>query len=233
MKSFFSVLFLGLLGGLFGGYFFISINNKYSASITEAVVSTSVISAIPNQGFWDRVVSESSSTSLGIQVFQADKLVKQGNGVVISSDGLIVTIADLMVPNAVYQIFYGDKILRGAVVAMDYNSNLILIKTDNSYSNVADLNEHEYNSGQEVVLVSKFFDVSRPVVFSQRGTIGYVTERSIIIDTVVDKNLYGAGIIDANGELVGLAYLRNGKVNLIKASFVEKFFQEYIDKDIK
>lgn len=233
MKSFFSVLFLGLLGGLFGGYFFISINDNYSANITEAVVPTPVISAIPNQGFWDRLVSESSSTSLGIQVFQADKLVKQGSGVVISSDGLIVTIADLLAPNAVYQLFYGDKILRGAVVARDYNLNLVLIKTDSAYSNVADLNEHEYNSGQEVVLVSKFFDVSKPVVFSQRGTIGYVTERNVVINTIIDKNLYGAGIIDADGELIGLAYLRNGKVNLIKASSVEKFFQEYINKSIK
>lgn len=233
MKSFFSVLFLGLLGGLFGGYFFIFINNKYSANITEAVVPTPVITAIPNQGFWDKLVSESSATSLGIQVFQADKLVKQGSGVAVSSDGLIVTIADLSVPNAVYQVFYGDKILRGAVVARDYNLNLVLIKTDGAYSNVADLNEHEYNSGQEVILVGKLFDVSKLVVFSQRGAIGYVTERHIIIDTIVDKNLYGAGVIDANGELIGLAYLRNGKVNLIRASSVEKFFQEYMNKSIK
>ncbi|MDP3696846.1 MAG: serine protease [Candidatus Taylorbacteria bacterium] len=232
MKSFFSVLFLGLLGGLFGGYFFISINDKYSASMTQAVVPAPVISAIPSQGFWDKIVSESLFTSLGIQVFQSDKLVKQGSGVVVSSDGLIVTIADLSVPNAVYQVFYGDKILRGAVVARDYNLNLLLIKTNNSYSNVADLNEREYHSGQEVILVGKVFDVSKPVVFSQRGAVSYVTEKSIIIDTVVNKNLYGAGVVDANGDLIGLAYLRGGKVNLIRVSSVEKFFQEYIGKDI-
>ena len=215
---------------MFGGYFFISINDKYSASMTQAVVLTPIITAIPDQGFWDKLVSESLLTSLGIQVFQVDKLVKQGSGVVVSSDGLVVTIADLSAPNAVYQVFYGDKILRGVVVARDYNLNLLLIKTDSSYSNVADLNEREYHSGQEVILVGKLFDVSRPVVFSQRGAISYVTQKNITIDTIVDKNLYGAGVIDASGDLIGLAYLRSGKVNLIKASSVENFFQEYINK---
>lgn len=232
-KDFFKILFFGLLGGLSGSYFFISMNDKYSAGITQAVIPAPVISVIPDQGFWDKLVSESSVMSLGIQVFQADKLVKQGSGAVVSSDGLIVTIADLSAANAVYQIFYGDKILRGTVVARDYNLNLMLIKTDNPYSNVANLNEREYHSGQEVVLVGKVFDVSKPVVFSQRGTVSYIMEKSAVIDTAVDKNLYGAGVFDASGDLIGLAYLRSGKVNLIRASSVEKFFQEYMNKSIK
>ena len=230
-KVFIKILLFGLLGGLFGGYLFVSISNNYSANISQVAVSTPSITINPAQGFWDKIVSESSFTSLGLQVFQADKLIKQGSGIIVSSDGLIVTVADLIAPGAVYQIFYGDKILRGTLIAWDYNLNLALIKTDSSYSNVVDLNERNYDSGEEVVLAGKLFDVSKPVIFSQRGTISYITEKSAVIDTIVNKNLSGAGVIDVRGDFIGLAYLRNSRVNLVKASFVEKFFQEYLLKN--
>lgn len=229
-KDFLKILFFGLLGGLLGGYTFIFVSDKYSANISQAIIPTPIISIDPTQGFWDKIVFDSSFTSLGIQVFQSDKLIKQGSGAIVSSDGFVVTVADLLAPSAVYQIFYGDKILRGTLAAWDYNLNLALIKTDSSYSNVADLNDREYRSGEEIVLAGKLFDVSKPVIFSQRGTISYVTDKIAAIDTVVNKNLPGVEVIDSRSNFIGLAYLRNGRVNLIRAVAIENFFREYLNK---
>ncbi|OGM99488.1 MAG: hypothetical protein A2817_02665 [Candidatus Yanofskybacteria bacterium RIFCSPHIGHO2_01_FULL_39_8b] len=172
-------------------------------------------------------VSESLFSSVGIQVFRNNKLIKQGSGIIISSDGLIATVADLFVPNAIYQIFYDDKILKGIVAAKNQNRNLILIKTDNEYSKIVNLNSTDYKNGQEVALIGRLVNFTESKVFSQKGEISYITSQNIAINTKVDNNLYGAGVVDTSGNLGGLAYLRKGKVKIVESDSIKKFFEEY------
>ena len=233
MKNFLNLLLFGFLGGVIGAFGFIYFSGRYSANISEAALPTPVISATPSLGFWERIISDASLASVGIQVFQANQLAKQGSGIIVSSDGLIATVADLVVPGAVYQIFYEDRIIKGTVVSRNYNLNLLIIKTDNAYSNIATLGANSYNNGQEVVLVGKLMALSSPAIFSQKGTISYITEKNVILDTVADKSLYGAGVVNSDGDFIGLSYLRTGKVNLIRAGSIQNFIQEYLDKKTK
>lgn len=184
------------------------------------------------KSFLPKNVSESLLNSIGIQVFQDNKLVKKGSGIIISSDGLIATVADLLTPNAIYQIFYDDKILRGAVVAKDFNRNLILVKTDNEYSKIANLSSISYTDGQEVALIGSLIDFNELTTFFQKGKINYITPKNITVNTEIGDNLYGAGLIDENGDLGGLVYLRNGRIKIIDSDSIKKFFQEYVDIDI-
>ncbi len=230
MKSFLTLLFFGLIGGIIGSYFFISLNMPSSADISQTVVSVPTVSVTPSYGFWEKIISESAPSSVGIQVFQSNRLVKQGSGIIVSSDGLIATVGDLAVSNAVYQIFYEDKILRGKIAAVDYGLNLALIKTENLYSNVADLSSKDYRSGQEVILIGNIPDISRSASFSQKGMISYVAQKSIIIDTLATNNLVGAGVVNSDGDFIGLTYLRNGKANMIQGAVVGEFFKVYINK---
>ena len=230
MKGFLTLLFFGLLGGIVGGYFFISLSGFNSADISEAVVSLPTATAIPSHGFWEKIISEASLSTVGIQVFQSNRLLKQGSGIIVSSDGLIVTVGDLAASNAVYQVSYEDKIIRGKIISTDYNLNLILIKTENSYSNVASLGADNYHSGQEVVLMGKILDLSNSSTFSQKGMISYVTPKNVVIDTSASTNLTGTGVVDSDGYFAGLAYLRNGKVNMVRGITVDNFFKTYSSK---
>jgi len=229
-KDFFSLLFIGFLGGVVGAFGLVYINGKYLANISENITPTPILSVAPSLGFWEKVISENSSISVGVQVFQENKVTKQGSGIIVSSDGLVITVADLAATGAVHQIFYDDKILRGTVVSRDYNLNLLLIKTDHVYPNVVDIGPKNYDNGQEVVLIGKVLDFSKSTAYSQRGTISYVTDKSVLIDTIVSKNLYGHAIISREGNFLGLSYIRNGRVNLVRTNAIQNFLQEYIAK---
>ncbi len=226
MKKFFSQLLLfGFLGGVFGAIGFSYISGKYLANISETVTTPPIISVAPSLGFWEKIISENSSTVVSIQVFQANQVTRQGSGIIVSSDGLIVTVGNLAVTGAVYQIFYDDKILVGTVISRDYDHNLLLIKTNYSYPNVVDLSPKDYDNGQEVALVGKLLDFSKPRINSQRGTISYVTDKSIIIDAVVNRSLYGYAIINRESDFLGLSYLHNGRINLVRTSAIQDFLQ--------
>lgn len=229
-KTFLQVLLFSFLGGVIGTFSSVYISGKYLANISESVTPTPVVSGVPSLGFWEKIISENSSTLVSIQVVQANKVIRQGSGVVVSADGLVVTVGDLAVAEAVYQIFYDDKILRGTIVSRDYGYNLLLIKTDYSYPNVVDLSPKNYDNGQEVTLVGKLLDFSKPKVYSQRGTISYVADKSIIIDAVVNKNLYGYAVISRENNFFGLSYLRNGRIDLVRSSAMQDFLREYLTK---
>ncbi len=235
MKSLSKLLFLGLLGGIVGSYFFNVITDRNSANVSGAVVSAPIVSATPSPGMWQSIVTKLSPSFVGIQAFSNDRALRQGSGIIVSSDGLIVTTADLATPKGtVYQIFYENTVLQATVVSVDSKINLMLLKTSSLDSNIAELHtSSDSQSGQEVVLIGKIFDLSKLVVASQRGTIGYATDKLVILDTNPNPYLYGFGAADSDGKLQGLAYLRTGKVFLIPANLIETFFKSYIEKSTK
>lgn len=232
MKSFFALIFFGLLGGVIGSYFFNYFSNSGSADISQAIATTPTPSVYDSAsyGLWEKLVSEFSPSVVNIQVFESDRLVKQGSGMIISSDGLIVTVADVAVADAIYQIAYDDKITRGKIAAIDYKLNLALFKTENSYSSVVDMGVDNYQSGQEVVLVGKMVDLLESAVFSQRGIISYVGSKNILIDASANNGLVGSGVVNSEGKLAGLAYLRNGKINMVRGVDIDTFFKTYSAK---
>ena len=78
-------------------------------------------------------------------------------------------------------------------------------------------------------MIGRFFDLSKPTLVSQRGIISYVTDKTIVLDTILNNNLYGFGVTDTGGRFRGITYIRNGKVNLIKAELIENFFKKSIE----
>jgi len=237
LKSLIAGLGGGALGFLIlfyfmGGSFNIFALSGYSLEENPETTPSVIPVVSVAEGFWDKLAAESSFSSVGIQVFQNNTLARQGSGIILSSDGLIMTTADLAFKDAVYQIFYEDKVFRGLVEAIDYKSNLFILKSLTSYSAVADLDvSHDYKSGQDILLIGKLVDVSSPTTVSQRGTISYVTEGRILIDTAQNNYLSGAGVIGASGKFIGMSYLRSGKTYLIKSGIIEPFFKEYLDKN--
>ena len=231
------IFLIGLVGGIFG--FFLTviffnldyvISNKLPSNITNSVqiTYTSVPLPTPVPDFWQSIVNDSSLGVVVVQVFLNNKLFIQGGGLILSSDGLIAVPAGLTVKGGIYQIYYDGKIYKGSVVKFDLFKSLALIKIDAIGLSVADLRHVNYNSGQDVVIISKRLDLSGSIaVVSQKGMVSYVTPKNIIIDTLTSGSIIGTGVINDNGDFIGLAYLRNGKVNMVKGASINDFFKTY------
>ena len=229
---------LALLGGFMGSLFWTSIHPK-NATISETLDqqklnSVSTPTPTPTLDFWEKVASKTSSSLVGIQTISGNRVIRQGAGIVVSSDGLVATTIDFWgSKESVYQVFYEDKILKGELVSVDSKNRLILLKTSVSNSNIAELIAGDYKSGQDILLVGKSINVSKSIVVSQRGIISQVNNNEIILDTIPNKYLHGFGVSNKDGYIKGITYVKNGYVYLIKTEIIETFFKAYLEKTLR
>jgi|SRR3989344_1806864 len=241
-KKSFKFFSISIVGGIFGGFLALSTNLNllglvgFSSGVekNEESLRPSPTPKTNSSDIWEKIVFESSFGSVGIQVFKDGKILNQGSGLAISSDGLIVSVADLFVIDGVYQIFYEDKIFRGNVITKDFKSNLILIKTDSQFKNVADLDYVTgYQSGKEIVAVGKMVNLAESLVFSQKGVISYATDAKVVLDLLTNNYLKGSSVFDKDNNFLGIVFVRNGRANLVKGSVVNSFVDDSIDKNSK
>src|SRR3989338_868546 len=239
-KSFLKLFFTAILGGIIGAWFLFTINSViFGANIsgtidpkTEVLVNTSTL--VPDPELWEKIVTKTSPSLVGIQTISNDRVIRQGGGIIISSDGLIVTTTDLWGPKeSVYQIFYDDKIVKGELVDLDPKIRLLLLKTAVLNYSIAELNSANYKSGQEILVIGKTLNLSKPITVSQKGIISQATDTSVLVDTIPNQYLFGFGASDKDGRLRGMVYLKNGAVNLIKTEIIENFFKTYLEKIYK
>jgi len=197
------------------------------------VISSPSLSQTPSD-FWQKTVIKSSLNIAAIQTFKDGKLLKQGSGIFVSSDGLFMTSSDTAPTGAsVYQILYEDKILRGKAASRDYSKNLVLFQTGDLTKNfnVPELDIYaNYQSGREMLIVGKLLNLSKPVVFSQKAMVSYILGSDIIIDTQLKNTLNGGSAIGNDGKTLGLISVRSGKVYLIGAKTIDDFLKQYLQK---
>ncbi len=237
---------VGILGGLLGSFLFLLIiftypGNRLQAYIlshlddrsndsTENHITPTVLPSLAPD-FWEHISSEASLSSVAVQVFKDNRIIKSGSGITLSSDGLVVIPADLTHLGGIYQVLYEDKIAKGVVVSFDIKRNLAIIKITNPGPglNVSDLNtDINYQSGQDVLIAGKLSDLSRPTTISQKGIISYVNGSRIIIDTFTNPALIGAKVLNSRGDLAGMLYIRSGKSFIVSSKDIDTFFREYL-----
>jgi hypothetical protein len=106
----------------------------------------------------------------------------------------------------------------------------MLLKTSGSNSNIAELNPlFEHKSGQELLLIGRVFDLSKPAIASQEGTVSYVTDRSVVLNSTANKYIFGFAAAGSDGKLNGLVYIRNNIVYLVRGDTIENFFKNYLE----
>lgn len=179
---------------------------------------------------WPKIVSEHSLSTVLIQSFQDNNLIKQGNGIILSSDGVIVSTSDV-VPGAatIYQVIYGDKIFKAAVVFRDTSQGLVLLKVDASDLTVSTLDTEDFQSGQELIIVGRITALLKAVVFSQKALVSFVVNNTMFLDTAFSNSLNGMKVVNERGEVLGMVKIKSGKVSVISPKIIGDFFNSYLN----
>jgi len=241
-KYLFNIL-AGIVGGalvlvlvyLYGQSFFVGPEVKsgleYFKENFRAISGLSQDNVV-DAGRWQKIVSETSISSVGIQSFKDNKIYKQGSGLILSSDGLIITTYDNMPINASgSQVFYGDKIYKPTVLVRDYNRNLVLSKISAEGLTVSRLDQSSSTqSGEELLIVGSVPFVSKPTIFSQIALLSYVTDREIVLDSTPNYYIGGGKVVNGRGEVLGLVQTRLGKVTIVKSQDIDLLLKNYLNK---
>jgi len=150
--------------------------------------------------------------------------LNNGSGIIITSDGLIVTLADVLPKTEKYLFLEGEKV-NFEVVRKDLEQNLALIKVDQKNTlacKFADLSD--IKMGQKVFLLGTLLENGIPKNITNQGSIKMFDDEIIYTNILEDEILNGSPLFNVWGEVLGLNIIdENGKVSAISIDEVRKF----------
>ena len=227
MKNIFkiiSVLILGAIGGALFQALILPylINHPYfgNFSFVESLKKEVIVNPV------ERIVIE-ENTALEDAFENVEKAIvgiNNGSGLIITSDGLIVTLADLL-PKTDDYLFLEKEKVEFEVLRKDLKQNLALIKINRNDLTVCKFSDlAELKMGQRVFLVGVIIENKIPKKIINEGIIKIIDEDAIRTNIFEKSILKGSSLFNVKGEILGLNTIDSeGKVTAIPITEIRKF----------
>ena len=176
---------------------------------------------------------------VGVKTKTLGEEILKGSGLVVTSDGLIVTLASLVPKGSEFYFFVDDKWPAYQILKRDLENDLALIKVEKGglkTRSFADL--EKIKLAEPVFLVGMNFDVAIPetatttqsqflVPPQQKVNTGIVTTfNETVIKTNISekKEIEGSPLFNVEGKVVGLNFIdEDGKVSAVPITLIRQF----------
>jgi len=137
----------------------------------------------------------------------------EGSGFILTSDGLIITLAELVPEGSKISLFVEGEIFSPEVLKKDLNKNLALLKIEKkNLSTTGFFNFEKLKLGERVFLIGIFFDNGNIKKFVDEGIIRSFDENKIETNIQGTKEILGTPLFDIEGRILGINYLsKEGK----------------------
>ena len=149
----------------------------------------------------------------------------EGSGLVLTSDGLIVTLASLVPQGSEFYFFIEGQWPAFQILKRDSVNNLALIKVEKgglSTCGFADLEKTKV--GERVFLIGTDFSTSTPQKIVNEGIISFFDEDSIQTNIFEEQKIQGSPLFNIEGKAVGLNMIdETGRVSAIPVTLIRTF----------
>jgi len=196
------IFIIGICGGIFANQIlwpYLVEQPSYQASV-PVLTETKEITIEENTAL-ENAVEKIEKSIVGIKV--VDKEI-YGSGIVVTSDGLIVTLNEL-IPKGGDFVFYVDgKTPNWQILKRDAKNNLVLIKLEeNDLKTIAFADFDNIRLGQRAFLLGMIFNEDKSLLVNE-GMIKYFTGEYIRTNIYEKNTLSGSALFNIKGELLGL-----------------------------
>ena len=198
--------------------------NKIVSQVTSSVVNITSYAAPEKNALSGK--NATTATQL---------VIKSGTGLIVASDGLIVTYASAIIPeNAKYKVIVSDKnICDATLIEIDSYSNLAFLKINASNLSVASFaNSDEAKPGEKIIAIGNDSPVSAPFfaagILSSFNPSYNLSEKTIAsseklegvfeIDNSRQNRYLGGPVVDYSGQIIGIT-------GLVHRDNADSFFQ--------
>jgi len=219
------ILGLGILGGILGGIFAQnSFFYKYNLQPAPVYVNKTEKIVIQENVALKNAIEKVEKTLIGVRTITKKEKILEGSGLILTSDGLAITLADLAPKEGSFNFFFEGKKVKAQVLKRDLKENLALIKIEeNNLPTSGFGNLEKIKLGERVFLIGAIFEKEEPKKMANEGIIKYVNE-NLIQTTVFEKRAAGSPLFDIEGNALGLNYVgETGEVLTIPISKIRKF----------
>lgn len=167
-------------------------------------------------------VEKTEKSIVAIQA-KTEKAVFLGSGFIITSDGLIITVADLVPTGAKIIVFLGQEQFTPQIIKKDLKNNLVLLKIEKSgISTTSFFDPDKIKLGQRIFLIGKNATTLETSV--NEGIIKSLVDDTIITNIVESLYFRGGPLFDIEGRLVGVNMVdSSGKVSSISVKTIKTF----------
>ena len=226
-----AIFIFGIAGGIFADQilcpYFIERPLFYKYRLEQAPTYVTKIENITIQEntALQEAVEKNKKTIIGIRTKLKTGQVLEGSGVAITSDGLIITLAELVPQGENFVFFVDNETPSYQVLKRDSKNNLALIKLEGK--NLPTIGFADYEKiglGERVFLISAKLENNTLNKTINEGIIKSISD-SLIYTNIFDvKNCAGSPLFNMKGELVGLNFLdATGSIKSIPAKTIKEF----------
>lgn len=170
-------------------------------------------------------VERMEKTIVGIRTQTATGIFLEGSGLIISSDGLIVTLAELLPRNSDSSFYIDGKKVEFQILKKDLAENLALIQLEEKNQPTCgffDLNRLKL--GERVFLIGIIFEKGVPLKIVNEGIVKGFNEDLIKTNIFEKYTLAGSPLFNVEGEFLGLNTIdKEDRVSAIPVSKIKEF----------
>lgn len=226
-----AIFIIGIVGGIFADQilwpYFIEKPLFYEYGLEQTpmyVTEVKEITIEENTALQD-IVGQVKNTIVGIRTNTKEVNVFSGSGLIITSDGLMVTLANILPKGAAPTFFLNEKWPAYQILKRDLKNNLALVKLEES--NLATVNfadSKKIKLGERVFLIGTVLENGVVKKIINDGTIRSISEDLIETNIIEENFLQGSPLFNIQGEVIGLSIINsNGKVSTIPVSKIRDF----------
>lgn len=149
----------------------------------------------------------------------------EGSGLIVTTDGLMVTLASLAPQGASFSFFLDGNSVSAQVLKRDLKENLALVKISDSILTTASFAKlDKLKMGERVFLVGVFFENKIPSKSANEGIVKSFNE-DLIRTNIIESNLMaGSPLFNIEGEVLGMSMIDSeGKVSAIPVAKIKNF----------
>ena len=165
------------------------------------------------------------NTIIGVSTQTIDGIILQGSGLIVTSDGLFVTLNDLVPRGSVFSFFVDEELVDFQILKRDAEENLALVKVEKS--NLPTLGFADFEKiklGQRVFLMGIVFEKAGLKKTVNQGIIKSFDDNLIKTNIFEENVLTGSPLFDIHANIVGLNQVnKDGRVVSIPVSKIKEF----------
>lgn len=205
---------VALLPYLTGSSFFdgeVILNPTQTITVQENVALTQAIERV-------------GKTVVEVRAKTTDGKILEGTGLAVTSDGLIVTLAELVPPGADFYFNVDGEWPTWQILKRDVKNNLALVKLNKSGLRTAGFADfRKIEIGERVFLLGVMRISTSTNTFIDDGIVSYFTENSVATN-IRQTRAAGTPLFNISGEVVGLNTIdAQGRVSAITAHIIRAF----------
>ena len=220
-----AVFIIGMVGGIFADQIFWPYFIERPQATIYVTEKKEVTNYIQENVALKEVIAKVEKVVVGVKTKTENDFILEGSGLVLTADGLIITLADLVPQGSVFTFYINEKWPTYQILKRDLKENLALIKVEDGKSQSSGFADLEkLKLGERVFLVGFDFSTSTPQRVVNEGVIRSFSEDAIQTSIIENSSMAGSPLFNIEGNVVGLAVVDGeGRVSAIPISKIRLF----------